>query len=50
MTKIFLRLGCPADGFVCPDLYVVEGNGTPEAVLFTSTASLVRQHKAKKGG
>ena len=42
MTAIFLPLGCPADGFVCPDLHVVEGNGTLEAVLVTSTASLVR--------
>ena len=37
-----LRPGCPADGFVCPDLHVVEGNGTPEAVLVSSTPSLVR--------
>ena len=37
-----LRLGCPADGSVCPDLHVVEANGTLEAVLVTSTASSVR--------
>ena len=37
-----LRPRCPADGCVCQVLHVVEGNRTLEAVLVSSTPSLVR--------
>ena len=36
------KLGCTAGGFVFPDLYVLEGSGTLEAVLVTGTALLAR--------